>query len=373
MENVGVSAPLSPNMEADVTVIKTEPKNRWPQPQPRILEHGLHALREALWSDAMLIAIDFEGAVNIRAGFPNNQYCQAGLAILDTRDLQQGGHLSEESEASEESEEYEESEDLITVRNFIAGSPNYLTRASQRFLFGESSIIDPTKLLEIIQPLIPQDRHIVLLGHGVNIELGVLRALGFNIATHAPTSVVVDTLRVANEVLGRGPGRLRDVLLRVGCPFMRLHSAGNDAYFALRAALHLATKNDDRADEPILDCLRQYLTQPVPYKFSPGEAKAFAKQQIRKEMQKERQERQERGVKRRPKQPKHRSIEQQNRLREKRAARKAAREAEVQDDDTLSFIYRELFADARTQDFQLMMARYRIGPPYLTYSSYQPD
>ncbi|KAI0456694.1 hypothetical protein F5B21DRAFT_466465 [Xylaria acuta] len=45
----------------------------------------------------------------------------------------------------------------IKTYNFVTGSQSYIGKASRRFLFGKSSVIDPAHLLTNIQS-IPQDR-----------------------------------------------------------------------------------------------------------------------------------------------------------------------------------------------------------------------
>ena len=81
----------------------------------------------------------------------------------------------------------------------------------------------------------------MLLAHGAGNERKVLRALGYEF----PASVagMLDTREMAGCVFG-GSWRpsLVDLLRGLGCAAEGLHSAGNDAYFTLRAALLMAAR-----------------------------------------------------------------------------------------------------------------------------------
>ncbi|KAK2025757.1 hypothetical protein LX32DRAFT_655228 [Colletotrichum zoysiae] len=182
-----------------------------PWPLPGITRHGLSVLLEVLgldypaWKspalrDTVIIAIDFEGTNTIRSGFALEDNSQVGFAILDTKDLRQSH--------------------------------------------------------------IPEDRNVIFVGHGIVNELHVLRALGFKF--ELPPSGMLDTSRIASEVFGRWRGSLGDLLGALGCPFGRLHVAGNDANFTLRALLLLAEKwciSQNKYDE-LLDILHDISTFP---------------------------------------------------------------------------------------------------------------
>ncbi|KAI1120394.1 Polynucleotidyl transferase [Nemania abortiva] len=264
--------------------------------RPVVSQSGLQILRRALQSDSILISIDFENTINIRRGFTTSNDCQAGLAILDTRDLQH---------------KYRPPEDLITTHNFVTGSPFYVSKAAPRFLFGESSVIKPANLLTNIQSIIPQDRDVVLLGYAVQNDIKALHGLGFDFSRFTSTFVIVDTCRVAGEVFGAWRGALGDLLLRIHCPFKKLHSGGNDANFTLRASLLLATREYNEMDNATSNYLQQISTSPISCLENLENLKAAAAR--KKEKKRER---------RRKRQAKPRTIEQQTRLRAERAAKK---------------------------------------------------
>ena len=236
-----------------------------PPKPPRVARNGLHILLEIFGSgfhssrsselaDVVLIAIDFEKLVNIEAGFARRQSCQVGLAILDTKKINQGSL-----------------DKLISTYNFVTGPPSYYKRVGQNFSFGESTRIHPSEIVDRIQSLIPPGRNVVLVGHGIACDLCALQILGFQFPVRL--SSIIDTSRIAQEILGKKWIRLVDLLERLESPFDKidLHCAGNDATFTLRALLLLAARgfsNQERdldGDCDMIDLLQQLSNYPTPY------------------------------------------------------------------------------------------------------------
>lgn len=209
--------------------------------------------RSSSLSDIVIIAIDFENIGSTESGFTQKENCQVGLAILDTKDLRKVSLSS-----------------LISTYSFATGSPSYLTKASNKFLFGESITIHPSDMVDHIESVIPQARDVVFVGHGTLNDLQALHALGFKF--RAVLSGILDTFRVANEVFGFWAGSLGDLLGLLGCPYNSLHCAGNDAHFTLRALLLLAARGyakqqpDQDEDSETLAILQQIGTYPIPYR-----------------------------------------------------------------------------------------------------------
>lgn len=203
--------------------------------QPTISKCGLHILREALslsksidhspWSSSLLLSIDFEGNNNIRSGFTTGEECQMGIATLDTRDLQK--------------DSLSPSKDLIKTYNYVSGSSQYINQVSNKFLFEKSVIISSANILKTIQSITSQHLNcpIIMISHGAQSELGMLRALGYRFPANL---YFVDTYRVTNEVLGYCQYSLYELLRRVQCPCKNMHSGGNAAHFTLKASLLLA-------------------------------------------------------------------------------------------------------------------------------------
>ena len=186
---------------------------------------GLHFSRPSELVDVVLIAIDFEKFNTIRNRFAKVQDCQVGLAILDTKKI---------NEVSLDR--------LISTYNFVVGAPSYHKKVSHRFAFGETIHIRPSEIKDRIQSLIPPARNVVFVGHTTSCELHTLSILGFQFPVLL--SAALDTHWIGKEVFEGMSMRLIDLLLRLGFCFDEgdLHCAGNDATFTLKALLRLAVR-----------------------------------------------------------------------------------------------------------------------------------
>lgn len=225
-----------------------------PSTPPNITRNGLSILLQILGlrhpppdslglTDVVIVAIDFEGINTIKSGFAQKDNSQVGLAVLDTKELCQVPP-----------------DKLTSTYNFAAGSQSYVTKASNKFLFGETITIQSSAMADAIRSCIPKARNVVFVGHAILNELQSLQALGFKFPK--PPSGILDTFQVANKVLQFWAGSLGDLLVLLGCPFNKLHSAGNDAKFTLRALLLLAVKwcisQQHQQDNKVLDILRYF-------------------------------------------------------------------------------------------------------------------
>lgn len=245
----------------------------------KISKNGLQILLEALGlasypkstdvSDAVLVSIDFEHTQNLRNGLYRKE-SQTGLAILDPGELV-GKEPSE----------------LISTINLTTGSPHYISKSNDKFVFGTSQAIEVTNILGSIESFLPKDRPIVLVGHGVYAEVGILMALGFEFS--ARIVGIIDTFDVAGEVFGVWRKGLKDLLLSLEIPFHKLHNAGNDAHFTLRAALLLASRGCAEQDHATLSILKEIATIPLSYppfpygkRRDPAQAKKAAKLEAKK-------------------------------------------------------------------------------------------
>ncbi|GES66638.1 polynucleotidyl transferase [Aspergillus terreus] len=202
---------------------------------PTITPNGLQVVLSALGAsddavpdnlyDAIIVAIDFEGTQHILANKSLNRGVQVGLAILDTRDLT---YLSITAQH------------CISTYNFAAGPATCNKKAERQFLFGTTVHITLEDMRAAIEACMPQYRNIILVGHDINNELIALRNLHFDFEQFPMD--VIDTQWVAKEVGGFPSLQLRRVLQELDCPYERLHCAGNDAHFTLRALLLLAAR-----------------------------------------------------------------------------------------------------------------------------------
>ncbi|KAF2016109.1 hypothetical protein BU24DRAFT_492267 [Aaosphaeria arxii CBS 175.79] len=247
---------------------------------PCIAKNGLNILHEIFGlgvqtpptpnlSDVVLIAIDFENINTIKSGFAEKRDCQIGLAILDTKEIHRQAPNT-----------------LVSTYNLATGSPFNLRKASEKFIFGETITISTADVAERIQSYIPPARNIVFVGYGIINDLQALQALDFQFP--ALLSSVLDTSQVANNVFEIWGGSLGDLLLKLSCSFNRLHCAGNDANFTLRALLLLASEGFTRQqrfqteDCDTLAILRQISHDPIPCWTDP-EVAALEKREKRRE------------------------------------------------------------------------------------------
>jgi DNA polymerase III alpha subunit (gram-positive type) len=88
--------------------------------------------------------------------------------------------------------------------------------------------------------LVPRTRNIALIGHDFTHDLHVLQILKFDLQTSIVG--ILDTQKIASELLPENSSTLSDILQALQWPFDKLHTAGNDAHFTLRALLLLAEK-----------------------------------------------------------------------------------------------------------------------------------
>ena len=207
-----------------------------------IKKGGLQQLQQLLFCsslDPLYIAIDFERAGFIANNFSSCSDTQAGISILDTRDL---------------NPPLRKSASKLETYNFITGSDLYYAVSAKKFLWGTSEKTPPSKMLECINKLVRRDRNIVLVGHGFGGDLAALSSLGFDFQTSV--IAILDTANITSE-LEMDRCTLGRLLRELECPksSARLHNAGNDANFTLRALILLAIKGyeQQRLDTLMVD------------------------------------------------------------------------------------------------------------------------
>ncbi|CRG86385.1 hypothetical protein PISL3812_03391 [Talaromyces islandicus] len=191
----------------------------------------------------LLVAIDFENLSNVQLGFSGREECQIGLALFDP----------EEALSLKESD----SELPITTYNFVTGNASYSNKAAKKFLFGETKKIRPQEVTECLSNILSRSKEIILVGHAVENDIDCLEALGFDY--EASAVAILDTQKIAVQTsIFPHAVALHELLEELRCPFAKLHSAGNDAHFALRALLLLATRCQTQAsDNNFLERIRR--------------------------------------------------------------------------------------------------------------------
>jgi hypothetical protein len=129
-----------------------------------------------------------------------------------------------------------------------------------RFLFGESQRMLRRDIPQFLQNTISMKSpagapsKVVLVGHHVHAELDILQEIGIDLRDHKLYSIegILNIATLTREVglpFTKLPS-LGTVLKYLGIPFQkcRLHNAGNDAHFTLRALLMLAAKSFERME-----------------------------------------------------------------------------------------------------------------------------
>ncbi|RYP08624.1 hypothetical protein DL764_001752 [Monosporascus ibericus] len=228
---------------------------------------SVNSLGQTNWSDAVLVAIDFENIGSTKDDLDLN--FQAGLAILD---------LSQASSCP--------SERLIKTYNVASGSSAYCDRAVKKFLFGKTKAVHKRDMLAQIESCIPKDRNIVLMGHDIRHDIIVLENLKWTFKT--TVIAILDAYRMSGQVLPYFALRLVELLHELGRPSTGLHCAGNDAYFTLRALLCLAAKGcrDEAVNLQNLAVLQRIANSPVRRRLHPHEKGEKRDEQRQKSRQK---------------------------------------------------------------------------------------
>ncbi|SMR45917.1 unnamed protein product [Zymoseptoria tritici ST99CH_1E4] len=174
--------------------------------------------QEGLLPEVVFMAIDFEQDVHGR------EVTELGLARLDMQHLEQG----------------------------IQGS-NIATAGRKRrnYLFDNYMRIDIAQLPKVIVNSLTGDKQIILVGHGIAVEVGWLKKLGVPIEDLKSVVGIVDTTRLAREVLGCSRS-LESVMSAIGIPYEdnTFHCGGNDAFYTMQVFLAMLVR---RAEEEMAD------------------------------------------------------------------------------------------------------------------------
>ncbi|CAD6569968.1 MAG: hypothetical protein ASARMPRED_003339 [Alectoria sarmentosa] len=227
----------------------------------------LEPSRSRVVDEVVFVAIDFEYLQNFEHYSRHQELnSQIGIAVLDSRIL-----ISSPPRRA------------ISTCNFVTGSP-YCAATIRKFLFGETSTIYQRDILSTLESLIPRRRNIVLVGHGFWHDLRILRPLNFDL--HISIVGILDTGKMASKMFPNVSITLGSILSELQCPFQNLHTAGNDAYYTLRALLLLATRSyrgeivNDLKRQDTLTALEAITEVPVPRRSDP-QAKSNKKKRKR--------------------------------------------------------------------------------------------
>jgi DNA polymerase III epsilon subunit-like protein len=205
--------------------------------------------------DLLLIGVDVE-TMGRTDEVISGQDFHIGISVLDTRSLQT--LVNSQSSANNPTQ-------LIESFQYTFGDSKSCQKASEKFLFGNTEAIEISDLKDKIENL-SSGRYVALIFHGAHEDLKFLQNLDIDLKP----IYIIDTVKAAQFPLQLyyrySLERLLDVL---DIPYAALHSAGNDAHFALRASLMIAVKDtecrSDRSHETTIQALRHIAHAPRPF------------------------------------------------------------------------------------------------------------
>ncbi|KAM0328488.1 hypothetical protein ACHAQA_004895 [Verticillium albo-atrum] len=193
-------------------------------------------LPDSSMKDVLLVAVDVDSNNRTEEACPDQQL-HIGVSLFDPRRLQKL--------LGEELPDTARFQHLIDSYQFTVGDSAYCQKATEKFLFGQSSPV----LLSQIQTKLEEltaGRDFALVFHSAQWDLKTLNKIGVDVTALGPL-YTFDTVKVAQWPLQLhyrlDLGKLcRALDISPG----NLHAAGNDAHFTLRALLMLAVKDAKR-------------------------------------------------------------------------------------------------------------------------------
>ncbi|KAJ4257479.1 hypothetical protein NW762_008603 [Fusarium torreyae] len=127
---------------------------------------------------------------------------------------------------------------VIRSHHWAVGSYKHFTANDIKFLFGKAQAISLSDLEARLRGFVQQA--FVLVFHGGKQELSVLQKLNINLGS----TFTIDTVKAAQHPLQLSYRYSLQLLLdEFKIPHRQLHTAGNDAHFALRALLMIAVRD----------------------------------------------------------------------------------------------------------------------------------
>ncbi|KAJ4324359.1 hypothetical protein N0V84_003920 [Fusarium piperis] len=179
--------------------------------------------------DVLLVSVDVDTGGGYEVISPGQSF-HIGVSIFDTRCLVQ---------------KLDDPRNAITSYQFINSDSRPCRWAAKNFLFGKTELMTLHDLASRIS-LLTQDRDYVLVAHGAGEDVKVLNNIDPKIVGRA--SYVLDTVKAAQFPLQLSYRYSAEKLLdEFGIRYAKLHAAGNDAHFALKALLMIAVRDGQMA------------------------------------------------------------------------------------------------------------------------------
>lgn len=205
--------------------------------------------------DVLLVGFDADTFQGYEQLIQDHQI-HIGISILDTR------HLNDILVSPTAAKGPRQ---VIESYQFTLGNSKYCHRAANKFLFGDSKPAASIKDLRSGLEALVGDRDAILVMHGADSDLKMLRNLGVNLRPR----YIIDTNKAAQHPLQLSYRYCLETLLEaLEIPYASLHAAGNDARFALQALLMIAVRDAERladtSDCAVLELLRAIAQAPRP-------------------------------------------------------------------------------------------------------------
>lgn len=200
--------------------------------------------------DILIIGVDVDHPRILVA--PEEQSYHVGISVFDTRCLVKPSN-----------------EEAIVSYQFITKIVKPCLCAARRFLFGSTELVSLSTLGDRIKQL-TQGRHYAFVGHQLREDIRMLHHIDAEIVERA--LYLIDTVKLAQFPLRlHYRYKLEELLDALGIASAKLHTAGNDAHFALKALLLLATLDAVQTGLPqssrekvLLRRLRGIAVTPIP-------------------------------------------------------------------------------------------------------------
>ncbi|RSM20685.1 hypothetical protein CDV31_000372 [Fusarium ambrosium] len=191
--------------------------------------------------DVLLVSVDVDTGGGYEVISPGQSF-HVGVSIFDTRCLTQ---------------KLVDPRDAIISYQFINTDSRPCKWAAKNFLFGETELITLQDFSSRISSL-TKNRDYVLVAHGAKEDVKVLNNIDPNIVDRA--AYILDTVKAAQFPLQLSYRYSIEKLLdEFGIRYAKLHVAGNDAHFALKALLMIAVRDGQMAATPGDEELFRYL------------------------------------------------------------------------------------------------------------------
>lgn len=181
--------------------------------------------------DVLLVSVDVDTGGGYELISPDQSF-HVGISIFDTR------HLIDDEGSTDP-----QHRGAITSYQFINQDTKPCRRAAKHFLLGATETRTLPSIAAHISDL-TRDRDYILVAHGINEDAKFLNNVDPGITAGA--CYVLDTVKAAQYTLRLSYRySLEKLLGELSIPHehVRLHAAGNDAFFALKALLMIAARD----------------------------------------------------------------------------------------------------------------------------------